>query len=153
MHITKYLLGFFLLVQGIYLCPGPKNLDSKTVERKERLKNKVYKLQSSASDNGVIYYSNLQAPTWVRVKLSKASENILDAAAKLVKDAEALLSGDPAAKNLTEVLLCYPGLFAIAAYRVAHFFYQFLGVRQRWQPLRNPIDNAFSSPIPLFRFF
>lgn len=88
MHITKYLLGFFLLVQGIYLCPGPKNLDSKTVERKERLKNKVYKLKSSASDNGVIYYSNLQAPTWVRVKLSKASENILDAAAKLVKDAK-----------------------------------------------------------------
>lgn len=88
MHITKYLLGFFLLVQGIYLCPGPKRQDSKTVERKERLKNKVYKLKSSASDNGVIYHSNLQALTWVPVELSPASENILHAAAKLVKDAK-----------------------------------------------------------------
>jgi hypothetical protein len=88
MHISKYLLGFFLLVQGICLCPGPKNPDSKTVERKERLKNKVYKLKSSASDNGVIYYSNLQAPTWVRVELSETSKNILHAAAGLVKDAK-----------------------------------------------------------------
>lgn len=43
---------------------------------------------------------------------------------KLEKDAKVLLSGDPAAKNLAEVLLCYPGLYAIAAYRIAHYFYQ-----------------------------
>ena len=35
-----------------------------------------------------------------------------------------MLSGDPAAKTLGEVILCYPGLFAITAYRLAHFFYQ-----------------------------
>lgn len=35
-------------------------------------------------------------------------------------DAKAILDGDPAAKSLDEVLLCYPGFFAIAIYRVAH---------------------------------
>ena len=50
------------------------------------------------------------------------SEKIISMADLIKKDAVALLSGDPAAENLSEVLLCYPGLFAIAAYRVAHLF-------------------------------
>ena len=43
---------------------------------------------------------------------------------KVNQDANAMLAGDPAAKNISEVLICYPGLFAIAVYRLAHFFYQ-----------------------------
>lgn len=39
--------------------------------------------------------------------------------AQILKDAHATLDGDPAAKDLSEVLLCYPGIFAIATYRVA----------------------------------
>lgn len=42
---------------------------------------------------------------------------------KIEIDANALLAGDPAAKTLCEVVLCYPGLYAIAVYRLAHFFY------------------------------
>ena len=34
---------------------------------------------------------------------------------------------DPAAKNDLEILLCYPGLHAVLAHRVAHWFYQ-----RRW---------------------
>ena len=45
-----------------------------------------------------------------------------DLANLIKKDAEALLAGDPAAHSLEEVLLCYPGLLAIATYRIAHFF-------------------------------
>lgn len=45
----------------------------------------------------------------------------------LLKDAEALLQGDPAAASQTEVIRTYPGFFAIAVYRLAHEFYQ-LGV-------------------------
>jgi serine O-acetyltransferase len=40
------------------------------------------------------------------------------------KDATFLLEGDPAASSIEEVLLCYPGLYAVASYRLAHFFYQ-----------------------------
>ncbi|MCB0681713.1 MAG: serine acetyltransferase [Saprospiraceae bacterium] len=40
--------------------------------------------------------------------------------ALLLKDAEAISSGDPAATSQTEVIRTYPGFFAIAVYRVAH---------------------------------
>jgi len=42
---------------------------------------------------------------------------------KLLRDAEAALAGDPAARDLGEVILCYPGLFAIAVHRMAHALY------------------------------
>jgi len=39
-------------------------------------------------------------------------------------DAATLLEGDPAANSLEEVILCYPGFFAVVAYRIAHALYQ-----------------------------
>lgn len=38
----------------------------------------------------------------------------------LIKDAEAIREFDPAARNLEEVLLAYPGFFAIMAHRISH---------------------------------
>lgn len=42
----------------------------------------------------------------------------------LKRDIRAVFERDPAAKNIIEVLLCYPGLHAIMMHRVAHFFYR-----------------------------
>lgn len=42
---------------------------------------------------------------------------------KIMLDASAILNGDPAAKNIREVVLSYPGLLAIATYRLANFLY------------------------------
>ena len=42
----------------------------------------------------------------------------------LLCDVEALYEGDPAAVCREEVLLCYPGFFAISVYRLAHELYQ-----------------------------
>jgi serine O-acetyltransferase len=39
---------------------------------------------------------------------------------KLLLDAKAIFEADPAAKNIDEVLIAYPGFFAIAAHRIAH---------------------------------
>lgn len=39
-------------------------------------------------------------------------------------DARAILDGDPAATSLDEVILCYPGFFAIAVHRLAHQAWQ-----------------------------
>ncbi|HEY4118585.1 MAG TPA: serine O-acetyltransferase, partial [Byssovorax sp.] len=39
---------------------------------------------------------------------------------KLLDDVQAAFDGDPAAANLDEVILAYPGLLAITVYRVAH---------------------------------
>lgn len=40
----------------------------------------------------------------------------------LEADAQAILSGDPAANSLREVIRTYPGFYAIAVYRLAHEF-------------------------------
>jgi len=42
----------------------------------------------------------------------------------LYKDAQAIYEGDPAAESLDEVILAYPGFFAIAVYRIAHELYK-----------------------------
>ncbi len=42
----------------------------------------------------------------------------------IADDISVIFEKDPAAKNIIEVLLCYPGLHALWGYRVAHFFYK-----------------------------
>ena len=42
-------------------------------------------------------------------------------------DVEAFFDGDPAAFSMDEIIFCYPGLFAITVYRLAHVLYA-LGV-------------------------
>jgi serine O-acetyltransferase len=39
---------------------------------------------------------------------------------RLEEDAQAIFDGDPAARSVDEVILTYPGFYAIAVYRVAH---------------------------------
>ena len=41
----------------------------------------------------------------------------------LLTDVDAIFDGDPAAQNREEIVLAYPGLFAIFAYRVSHELY------------------------------
>ena len=41
----------------------------------------------------------------------------------LLTDIDAIFDGDPAAQNREEIVLAYPGLFAIFAYRVSHELY------------------------------
>lgn len=41
----------------------------------------------------------------------------------LLSDVQAAFDGDPAASNLDEVILAYPGLLAVTVYRVAHELY------------------------------
>lgn len=40
--------------------------------------------------------------------------------ATLLKDVQAAYDGDPAARNLDEIIFAYPGLLAVTVYRVAH---------------------------------
>jgi len=43
---------------------------------------------------------------------------------QLTTDIEATFLGDPAAKSIQEIVMCYPGFYATALYRLAHYFYQ-----------------------------
>ena len=44
--------------------------------------------------------------------------------AMLAKDVEAAYEGDPASKYFDEIIFSYPGLFAVAVYRMAHQLYE-----------------------------
>ena len=46
---------------------------------------------------------------------------------RLAKDANCYLANDPAAKSIKEVVLTYPGFFALTVHRIAHLFHE-LGV-------------------------
>ena len=50
-------------------------------------------------------------------------ELLPDIKAKLIKDVQAIFEGDPAAHTPEEIILCYPGFYAISIYRIAHEFY------------------------------
>jgi serine O-acetyltransferase len=51
-------------------------------------------------------------------------ERIPQIKASLIKDIQAIYEGDPAAKSPEEIILCYPGFYAISIYRLAHEFYE-----------------------------
>jgi serine O-acetyltransferase len=44
--------------------------------------------------------------------------------AQLLKDADYYAQSDPAASNREEVILCYPGFYALVIYRMAHILHQ-----------------------------
>ena len=50
-------------------------------------------------------------------------ENLAGIQKLLYKDAKAGFEGDPAAKSIDEIILTYPGFFAVFVYRIAHFLF------------------------------
>ena len=112
--------------------------------------DKVYKVYSlrnnmSATVEDVIYHLNKQI--MIVMKYGRTADAVSDEQleieaekitlefmkkipsirAVLETDVDAALDGDPAASSKDEVILSYPGLFAISVYRVAHEL-QLLGV-------------------------
>ncbi|HVJ65292.1 MAG TPA: serine O-acetyltransferase EpsC [Bdellovibrionota bacterium] len=55
--------------------------------------------------------------------LTAYPQQLLDLSDAIEADAQALFDGDPAASSIEEVLACYPGLHAVATYRLAHHFH------------------------------
>jgi len=55
-----------------------------------------------------------------RLLVQKFLSDLPEIADYAFKDAQALVEGDPAAHSIEEVILAYPGFFAVVAYRIAH---------------------------------
>lgn len=51
-------------------------------------------------------------------------ENLPEIQQALLKDAQAGFEGDPAARTVDEIILTYPGFFAVFVYRIANFLYK-----------------------------
>jgi serine O-acetyltransferase len=90
-----------------------EEIGAKLVIVKRNLKNILYSLAG-----GLGKEIDAEAAT------ERFVQRIPDIYEALQLDAEAIYQGDPAAESVDEVVLAYPGFFAIAVYRVAHEFYE-----------------------------
>lgn len=84
-------------------------IKSKLVQVKSKLKKIIQNLNNSDNTDEIVnqFFDNLP-------KIYEA----------LLKDAEAICKGDPAAFDIQEVIRIYPGFLAIYHHRIAHEFYK-----------------------------
>ncbi len=91
-----------------------EDIESKLVLLKRNLKSLLILLNNNSLENIEKISNNF-------------FEEIQEINNELWKDANAIFEGDPAAHNVDEVILAYPGFRAIAIYRFAHVLFK-LGV-------------------------
>lgn len=82
-----------------------------------------YQQETILNLTNILHNSAIEADE-VQIILNAFTNSLLEIARMVHSDAIALYSGDPSATCLSEVILTYPGLEAIATHRIAHFFYQ-----------------------------
>lgn len=88
----------------------------------------IYKDKTEVENDFKELVKNLNEQINIVIKDKEKSEQLVfDFVSKLpeikkiiITDIEAIYNGDPAAKTKKEVMLCYPGFFAILTYRIAH---------------------------------
>ena len=106
-------------------------------DKRYRIYNARHNLSMLIED--VLYNLNKQIALVLKPALGPAAEEkaqelstrffrqIPDVRAVAQTDVEAFFEGDPAAFSVEEIIFCYPGLFAVTVYRLAHVLYT-LGV-------------------------
>ncbi len=76
----------------------------------------------------LVYQANGADPASAEAQAQEVSirffESIPQVRALVQTDVQAAYDGDPAASSKDEVIFCYPGLFAITVYRLAHVLYE-----------------------------
>ena len=103
-------------------------------DRTYRIYNAKHNLSMLIED--VMYNLNKQIAIVLRSRMSpeKAQETAQELSLEFFRaipqvravaqtDAEAFYEGDPAAFSIDEIIFCYPGLFAVTVYRLAHVLY------------------------------
>ena len=88
------------------------------VPSEDALREDLIELEESLGrlERSVASIIEVMPPALVETFISKLGE----VHEQLGEDAKAIFSGDPAARSVDEVILTYPGFFAIAVYRIAH---------------------------------
>lgn len=81
-------------------------------------------LQKSLDQLGLVLYPLFKNEAIANKQAAIFFETIPAIYELLLEDANAIFKADPAAKELDQVLIAYPGFFAIAVYRFAHQLYK-----------------------------
>ncbi|MFY0608316.1 MAG: serine acetyltransferase [Cyclobacteriaceae bacterium] len=106
--------GFFNELLGV-LFP---NYSSQPVKSREELE---FQLKGLESKLGRILMKNISLEGDNREDIIQDFfGNLPTIYARLQTDVDAMLAGDPAANNRSEIIRSYPGFYAIASYRLAH---------------------------------
>lgn len=103
-----------------FLFPEHSRIRYKSEQELERvydsLRNNLYEVLMISFDNDETHARRVHDAFW---------EKLPEVYEYMVNDAEAIYVGDPAAYSKSEVVLTYPGFYAIAIYRAAHVFYEY----------------------------
>jgi serine O-acetyltransferase len=112
--ITKKEIDLFLFTLRNYLFPGYFEQVTGTVESYVCLKK--YEAQC--------ILESLMCKLKIEGACIKCFFEEVDKAGKiLLTDIDAMFQGDPAAESIDEIILTYPGFYAIFVYRMAHILY------------------------------
>ena len=95
--------------EHIYYCP--EDVESKIILLKRNFKSLLISLNNNSMEN-------------IHKIADDFFREIFNINTELWDDASAICEGDPAAHNIDEVILAYPGFRAIAIYRFAHQLYK-----------------------------
>jgi serine O-acetyltransferase len=99
------------LFEVLFICKS--EADNNAFEIESQLKKLETQLQ-------LLLYPVLHSEAYSNEQTALFFKTIPAVYKKLLLDANAIFEADPAAKNIDEVLIAYPGFFAIAAHRIAH---------------------------------
>jgi len=103
------------LFETLFICKN--EADNNEYEIQSQLKKLESQLQ-------FLLFPVLHSTSYSEEQTAIFFSNIPQLYQKLLLDAKAIFQADPAAKNIGEVLIAYPGFFAIAAHRIAHQLHQ-----------------------------
>ncbi|MGG9960402.1 serine O-acetyltransferase [Ferruginibacter sp. SUN106] len=103
------------LFEALFICKS--EADNNEFEIQSQLKKLESQLQ-------FLLFPVLHSSSYSETQTTTFFSTIPQLYKKLLLDATAIFEADPAAKNIDEVLIAYPGFFAIAAHRIAHQLHQ-----------------------------
>jgi serine O-acetyltransferase len=103
------------LFEVLFICKT--EADNNAFEIESQLKKLETQLQ-------LLLYPVLHSEAYCTEQTATFFNTVSSLYTKLLLDAKAIFEADPAAKNIDEVLIAYPGFFAIAAHRIAHQLHQ-----------------------------
>jgi serine O-acetyltransferase len=109
--------GTYAFMEDIFefMFPVEISVSSKEEERNDnekRLKTNLSKIIAPLFSNDTIASDHLA---------QKFFSEISSLRSMLLSDAELFLASDPAANGLEEIIIAYPGFYAITMYRISHF--------------------------------
>ena len=103
------------LFEVVFICKS--EADNNEFEIQSQLKKLEHQLQ-------LLLYPVLHTTNYSEEQAATFFKTIPELYKKLLLDATAIFEADPAAKTIDEVLIAYPGFFAIAAHRIANQLHQ-----------------------------